>query len=485
MMIHPRTQTLGAWADGALAGRRGDGVARHVAACPACRRKVRTLELAAQALRPRRVDRDRLTGAVIDALASRPTAAPRHPVAEVVAVHGTACAQSDRPGSGQGFDLFPGCGVFASDRLELDAGAWIELAWTDGGGQTRVCRSGAVGDLIRRREAPSVRRWLVWGPATAWAGAAALVVVALATAFLVAPLLRNADRASQGGTQVADGGDAETPLSDVAMAVDHSLVVSVPFESDGLIAFPGGSARSLADGPGLFMGTPRDVAASEAAAQRRELTDLRRRMTGQGYHEVTIDLPPPRYVCMPRAIRLPNLERPYFRKQPPLFTPRKATNVALGKPVTTSGRAPVQGDLAMITDGRKEGFEGAYVELGPGPQYVQIDLGERHYIYAVAVWHYYQDHRAYKSVVVMTADDPDFSDNVTVIYNADYDNALGLGEGSDKTWVQSHHGRLMVPPDGASVGRYVRLYSDGSTSGDTNEYIEVEVYGAPVERPAP
>ena len=26
-------------------------------------------------------------------------------------------------------------------------------------------------------------------------------------------------------------------------------------------------------------------------------------------------------------------------------------------------------------------------------------------------------------------------------------------------------------------GRYVRLYSNGNTSNDTNHYIEVEVYG--------
>jgi hypothetical protein len=30
-------------------------------------------------------------------------------------------------------------------------------------------------------------------------------------------------------------------------------------------------------------------------------------------------------------------------------------------------------------------------------------------------------------------------------------------------------------------GRFVRLYSAGNTSDDANHYIEVEVYGKPVE----
>ena len=29
------------------------------------------------------------------------------------------------------------------------------------------------------------------------------------------------------------------------------------------------------------------------------------------------------------------------------------------------------------------------------------------------------------------------------------------------------------------TGRYIRLYSNGSTAGDMNHYVEVEVYGTP------
>ena len=47
----------------------------------------------------------------------------------------------------------------------------------------------------------------------------------------------------------------------------------------------------------------------------------------------------------------------------------------LDKKVTSSDDAPVIGELAMVTDGDKEGADGSYVELGPDKQWVQIDLG--------------------------------------------------------------------------------------------------------------
>jgi hypothetical protein len=46
--------------------------------------------------------------------------------------------------------------------------------------------------------------------------------------------------------------------------------------------------------------------------------------------------------------------------------------------------------------------------------------------------------------------------------------------GPDKAWVQTNHGRFF---DGkATKGRYVRLWSNGSTYDDFNRYIEVSVY---------
>ena len=46
-----------------------------------------------------------------------------------------------------------------------------------------------------------------------------------------------------------------------------------------------------------------------------------------------------------------------------------------GATVTASDEAPIIGELAMVTDGDKEGADGSFVEFGPGVQWVQIDLG--------------------------------------------------------------------------------------------------------------
>ena len=46
---------------------------------------------------------------------------------------------------------------------------------------------------------------------------------------------------------------------------------------------------------------------------------------------------------------------------------------------------------------------------------------------------------------------------------------------SGAEWIETHNGKIM--PTGGVKGRYVRLYSRGSTSGDENLYTEVEVYG--------
>ena len=51
-------------------------------------------------------------------------------------------------------------------------------------------------------------------------------------------------------------------------------------------------------------------------------------------------------------------------------------NVALNKPVTSSEEEIIIGTLGQVTDGDKECQEESYVALGPGPQWVQIDLGE-------------------------------------------------------------------------------------------------------------
>lgn len=187
------------------------------------------------------------------------------------------------------------------------------------------------------------------------------------------------------------------------------------------------------------------------------------------------ELPPPVLVGTPVPIKLPNLEpKP---ADITLMVPAGTANLALNKAVTSSDMEPLLGELEYITDGDKCGDEGCFVELGPGKQWVQIDLEASATIHAVWVWHFHSQSRAYLDVVVQISDDPDFISGVTTIFNNDHDNTSGLGAGKDFAYLETHRGRLMPAPEGGVKGRYVRLYSAGNTTNNLNHYVEIDVFG--------
>jgi hypothetical protein len=189
--------------------------------------------------------------------------------------------------------------------------------------------------------------------------------------------------------------------------------------------------------------------------------------------KLVIEYPKPLFAGTPKAIKTPNLERKVV--VPEIMVPKGTTNVAEGKEVTSSDDFPVIGELEYITDGDKDGADGSYVELGPGVQWVQIDLGEAKDIYAISLWHYHAQARAYRDVIIQVADDADFIENVRTIFNNDHDNSAGLGVGKDKEYVETNKGKLI---DAKGVkAQFIRLYSNGSTGSDMNHYIEVEVFG--------
>src|SRR5271167_5082820 len=128
------------------------------------------------------------------------------------------------------------------------------------------------------------------------------------------------------------------------------------------------------------------------------------------------DLPKPLFVGTPVPINVPNLEPAQKGKRPDFLVPAGTTNLALGKKVTSSDSDPVVGTLDLVTDGDKGGDEGSWVELGPGKQWVQIDLAEEANIYAITVWHYHSQARVYRDVVVQISDDPTFATGVTTVY---------------------------------------------------------------------
>ena len=193
---------------------------------------------------------------------------------------------------------------------------------------------------------------------------------------------------------------------------------------------------------------------------------------------IKIDLPKAIFVGTPEDLVVDNLEKATNKARPPFLAPPGTENVALHKPVT-SGHEPIWGDLKYITDGDKEAVEGSFVQLAPFKEYITIDLEKEYNIWAIVVWHYHLQPRVYFDVIVQVADDPDFLTNVKTLFNNDNDNSYGLGIGKDKNYLDNNEGKLI---EGKGVkARYVRLHSNKNSSDDMNHYIEVSVYGTPVE----
>jgi hypothetical protein len=153
--------------------------------------------------------------------------------------------------------------------------------------------------------------------------------------------------------------------------------------------------------------------------------------------------------------------------------PEGVTLLSKGKLVTCSDPAPL-GELSLITDGDKQGDDGYFVDILPLKQWIQIDLGESKEIHLIWVWHFHKQAVIYKDVVAQISDDLEFK-TATTVFNNDFDNSEGFGVGKDQSWVETNNGRAM--PVSGVKGRYVRLWSNGRNIDDTNQYIEVEVYG--------
>ncbi|MCE9518331.1 MAG: hypothetical protein K8R87_01995 [Verrucomicrobia bacterium] len=193
--------------------------------------------------------------------------------------------------------------------------------------------------------------------------------------------------------------------------------------------------------------------------------------------------PKPMFVGTPIPTgNIPNMEKadPDAVKKRDVKVPKGTVNVAKGKPVTSSDPAPFIGTFDLVTDGDADGADGNYVELSPGPQWIQVDLGASMNVWKVLLWHFHKNTVIYFSVVVQVSDDPEFKIGVTTLFNNDIEDKLKLGtKGTDKNYIETNHGRF-IEGNGAK-GRYVRCWSAGNSANEMNHYVELQVYGTPAK----
>lgn len=191
---------------------------------------------------------------------------------------------------------------------------------------------------------------------------------------------------------------------------------------------------------------------------------------------LTLKLPPPAFKGTPKDVQLSSYVEPLSDKpRPPMMVPAGLKNLAPGKKISTSDKNATASTLEKVIDGDKEAQDESIIFLRKGTQWVQLDLGAAHEVFAIVLWHAHNSAKVYHDIIVQAADDADFLENVRTIYNNDQDNTSGLGVGTDREYFETHEGRL-INAKGVKA-RYFRFYSKGSTESALNEYTEIEIYG--------
>jgi hypothetical protein len=193
-----------------------------------------------------------------------------------------------------------------------------------------------------------------------------------------------------------------------------------------------------------------------------------------------LKLPLPAFKGTPKDLQLSSYVEPLSDKpRPPLMVPAGLKNVARGAKLTSSDKNATASVLEKVTDSDKEASDRSIIFLRKGTQWVQMDLGSAHEVFAVVIWHAHNTAKVYHDVIVQVSDDSDFRKDVKTIFNNDQDQSSGLGVGTDREYFETCEGKLI---DAKGVmGRYIRFYSKGSTESALNEYTEIEVYGRKAE----
>lgn len=455
MILHPFISTLSRYLDGELEEEKTRRFEAHLEKCPACRKKVEVLQAVGRASTPSQVRVDALRRNVLAVLRGRP--APCR-------VPETAADAGDWAGDA-GLSSRTHKGTFLLPRVRPG------VAWAAGIFLVAVVAMIVAPRVLIRRHLPEGTvqpdtRPLGIGVQPYLPDAELYPPRAPVTHESAARDLANATPGTSDGLRktapspsvIAAKMPAETPAKMPAKApapAPTKTPAGTPTKTPPPPVIPGPAASLSLPGP---------IPSQPQPTGDPSLVPLQ------------LKLPRPLFIGTPRNFPpSPHLEPPLTAPRPPFLVPAGTINLARGKPVTASTKEVLIGDLKQVTDGDKEALDGSYVELGPGLQWVQIDLREPCELYAILTWHYHADSRVYHDVIVRTADDAAFTKNVQTLFNNDYDNTAGLGEGKDKEFIETFQGKLTDMKK--TRARYVRLYSNGNTSNDMNHYTEVEVFG--------
>jgi hypothetical protein len=193
-----------------------------------------------------------------------------------------------------------------------------------------------------------------------------------------------------------------------------------------------------------------------------------------------LKLPPPAFKGTPKDIQLSSYVEPLSDKpRPPMMVPPGLKNLAPASKLTSSDKNASEESLAKLKDGDKESSDQSIIFLRKGTQYVQMDLGATHELFAIVIWHAHNSAKVYHDVIVQACDDPEFTKDVQILFNNDQDNSSNLGVGTDREYFETNEGKL-ISAKGIKA-RYLRFYSKGSTESALNEYTELEVYGRPAK----
>ncbi len=180
----------------------------------------------------------------------------------------------------------------------------------------------------------------------------------------------------------------------------------------------------------------------------------------------------------PKCMKPPHLREE--KKRPPFMVPPGTKNIARFKPCSCSDERPVTGVLEQITDGLKKSSPFHFVELGPGPRWIQIDLEAVQTIYAVVIWHHYKNPVIYNDVIVRIAEELPFDTNATTLFNNDHDNSSGLGTGEDTAFYSRWWGEIVDargPDMKGTPARYIRVHTANGMEYEPPRFVEIAVYG--------